>query len=92
MLKHSVCRPCDPFPTLCLCHLTRPATLPVCYVCLQVYGETSFELVNKIIEKVVIKPSDSFIDLGSGRHVFIFDVPVHMRVGGHTGACYGQHG
>eukprot|EP00117_Sycon_ciliatum_P031386 scpid44403/ scgid0941/ Histone-lysine N-methyltransferase, H3 lysine-79 specific; DOT1-like protein; Histone H3-K79 methyltransferase; Lysine N-methyltransferase 4 len=32
----------------------------------EVYGETSFELVNKIIEKVRIKSTDSFLDLGSG--------------------------
>jgi len=33
----------------------------------QVYGETSFELVSRMIEAVPITEEDSFIDLGSGR-------------------------
>jgi len=32
----------------------------------QVYGETSFELVSRMIEAIPVTENDSFIDLGSG--------------------------
>jgi len=32
----------------------------------QVYGETSFELVSKMLEAIPLNEDDSFIDLGSG--------------------------
>jgi len=32
----------------------------------QVYGETSYELVSRMIEAIPITEEDSFIDLGSG--------------------------
>ena len=34
---------------------------------LQVYGETSFDLVAQMLEHVKISPDDTFIDLGSGK-------------------------
>jgi len=36
-----------------------------CYVH-QVYGETSFELVSRMIEAIPVTEEDCFIDLGSG--------------------------
>lgn len=33
---------------------------------LQVYGETSFELICQMIEQIEISPEDVFVDLGSG--------------------------
>ena len=38
------------------------------YVLLQVYGETSFELVEQMIKYVKFSESDYFIDLGSGKY------------------------
>ncbi len=32
----------------------------------QVYGETSFDLVNEMLSRVKLNPSDIFVDLGSG--------------------------
>ncbi len=35
-------------------------------VCLQVYGETSFELVDQMIKSIDFNEETTFIDLGSG--------------------------
>lgn len=38
---------------------------------LQVYGETSFDLVEQIISTIKIGEDDYFIDLGSGESCFV---------------------
>ena len=41
--------------------------LPTCFSFLQVYGETSFELICQILDKSQpLSENDRFIDLGSG--------------------------
>ncbi len=32
----------------------------------QVYGETSFDLIDQLLKRIKIKKSDIFVDLGSG--------------------------
>ena len=39
----------------------------VCFYFQQVYGETSFELVDQIISTIKFTEEDKFIDLGSGK-------------------------
>ena len=43
-------------------------------VLLQVYGETSFDLVSRIIEEIDMTQDDVFIDLGSGK----LNVPLYL--------------
>ena len=38
----------------------------VCVSVLQVYGETSFELVDQMIKSIEFSGHDTFVDLGSG--------------------------
>lgn len=37
----------------------------------QVYGETSFDLVDQLLSKIKLKESDIFVDLGSGTFIKI---------------------
>lgn len=37
---------------------------------LKVYGETSFELIEQMVNSIDFKEEDMFIDLGSGKVVF----------------------
>ena len=32
----------------------------------QVYGETSFDLIDKLVKRITLKETDTFLDLGSG--------------------------
>jgi len=43
------------------------------YLCLcQVYGETSFELVDQMIKSINFSSQDTFVDLGSGKCTAFF--------------------
>lgn len=44
-------------------------TFPICM--LQVYGETSFELVDQMIKSIDFTEDDFFIDLGSGKFTLL---------------------
>ena len=41
---------------------------------LQVYGETSFDMIAQILDDVVSTTDDIFVDLGSGKRKFLFCV------------------
>jgi len=43
----------------------------------QVYGETSFELVSRMLEAIPLNEEDSFIDLGSGMSTLV-NVNLHL--------------
>lgn len=46
--------------------------------CLQVYGETSYELVKRMIDTLEINEDDVFIDLGSGKIFYFNAIYVHV--------------
>ena len=46
--------------------LLQHTLMRICAHDCQVYGETSFELVSKMLEAIPLNEDDSFIDLGSG--------------------------
>jgi H3 lysine-79-specific histone-lysine N-methyltransferase len=33
----------------------------------QVYGETSYDLIDKLLKRITLKETDTFLDLGSGK-------------------------
>jgi dihydroxyacetone kinase DhaKLM complex PTS-EIIA-like component DhaM len=48
---------------------------------LQVYGETSFDLVTRIIEEIDMTQDDVFIDLGSGKlNIILVPDPHHEQM------------
>lgn len=38
----------------------------------QVYGETSYDLVEEMLKRIPLTENDAFIDLGSGKFIYIF--------------------
>ena len=64
---------------MCVQDLTRH------YCCIQVYGETSFDLVCQMIDTIGVKEDDVFIDLGSG----VGQVVLQMAAGSCCKICYG---
>ena len=52
---------------------------------MQVYGETSYELICQVIDKIHITEDDSFIDLGSG----VGQVVLQMCAATLCKRCYG---
>ena len=51
---------------------------------LQVYGETSFELVDQMIQSIDFSPEDNFIDLGSGKISITQPQNVIVNEGSHS--------
>jgi H3 lysine-79-specific histone-lysine N-methyltransferase len=51
----------------------------------EVYGETSFELVQQMIQAIEFKEDDTFIDLGSG----VGQVVIQVAAATHCKFCYG---
>ncbi len=51
----------------------------------QVYGETSFDLVDQLLKKVTLKESDVFVDLGSG----VGNVVLQVAAVSQCKMCYG---
>jgi [histone H3]-lysine79 N-trimethyltransferase len=55
------------------------------FISLQVYGETSFDLVLQMIQQVNPTAEDTFIDLGSG----VGQVVLQMAAATECKVCYG---
>ena len=51
----------------------------------QVYGETGLDIVNELLERVHLQPSDIFVDLGSG----VGNVVLHVAALARCRVCYG---
>ena len=48
------------------------------FISVQVYGETSFELVTEVIKSTKMTENDVFIDLGSGKLFAYMYIHVHV--------------
>ena len=51
----------------------------------QVYGETSFDLIDQLLNRITLKETDTFIDLGSG----VGNVVLHVAAASNCKRCYG---
>lgn len=51
----------------------------------EVYGETSFDLIESLLERVTIKETDTFMDLGSG----VGNIVLHVAASVKCKCCYG---
>jgi H3 lysine-79-specific histone-lysine N-methyltransferase len=51
----------------------------------QVYGETSFDLIDQLLNRITLKETDTFIDLGSG----VGNVVLHVAAVSNCKRCYG---
>lgn len=51
----------------------------------EVYGETSFDLIESLLNRVPLKENENFIDLGSG----VGNVVLHVAASSNCKCCYG---
>ncbi len=51
----------------------------------EVYGETSFDLIDSLLKRVKLKETDTFMDLGSG----VGNIVLHVAAASKCKCCYG---